>query len=95
MKDSFTEGSFVNPCKMDNERWSTSRSIKWDENDILGRGCEGTVVFSGHFDGKEVAVKRLLLTNLQLVERELEALLHFSHPRILQLYHVEKESPFL
>ncbi|XP_046635105.1 serine/threonine-protein kinase/endoribonuclease ire-1-like [Daphnia pulicaria] len=80
---------------MDNERWSTSRSIKWDENDILGRGCEGTVVFSGHFDGKEVAVKRLLLTNLQLVERELEALLHFSHPRILQLYHVEKESPFL
>lgn len=77
------------------ERWCNSRSIKWDESQILGRGCEGTVVFSGHFNGKPVAVKRILLTNTQQVKRELEALLHCSHPRILQLFYVEKEDPFL
>ncbi|KZS06963.1 Serine/threonine-protein kinase/endoribonuclease IRE2 [Daphnia magna] len=76
-------------------RWSTNRSIKWDEGNILGRGCEGTVVFAGHFNGQPVAVKRILLTNVQLVERELEALLHCKHPRILQLLHVEQEHPFL
>ncbi|KAI9565352.1 hypothetical protein GHT06_009144 [Daphnia sinensis] len=77
------------------KRWGNNRSIKWDETNILGRGCEGTVVFAGHFNGQPVAVKRILLTNVQLVERELEALLHCKHPRILQLLHVEQEHPFL
>ncbi|XP_057370166.1 serine/threonine-protein kinase/endoribonuclease IRE1-like [Daphnia carinata] len=76
-------------------RWSSTKSIKWDEADILGRGCEGTVVFAGHFNDEPVAVKRILLTNVQLVERELKALFHCRHPRILQLLHVEQEHPFL
>lgn len=77
------------------DRLNTGRSIKWDEQNILGRGCEGTVVFAGHFAGQPVAVKRILLTNVQLVEREREALIHCSHPRILKLLHVEEEPPFL
>ena len=78
------------------KRWSNSKSIKWDESQILGRGCEGTVVFSGHFNEQPVAVKRVLLTNnVQQVDRELEALLHLNHPRIVQLFHFEKEFPFL
>lgn len=75
---------------------SSSKSIKWDENDILGRGCQGTVVFAGHFNGQPVAVKRILLTNIQLVKRELDALLKCTdHPRILQLFHVEEDAQFL
>lgn len=76
--------------------WSSSKSIKWDETDILGRGCQGTVVFRGHFNSKPVAVKRILLTNIQLVKRELDALLDCSgHPHILQLFHVEQDTEFL
>lgn len=76
--------------------WSNSKSIKWDESNILGQGCQGTVVFSGHFDGQPVAVKRILLTNTQLVKRELNALVECSgHQHILQLYHVEHDAQFL
>ena len=72
-----------------------TKSLKWDESDILGHGSDGTVVFSGHFNGRPVAVKRVLLTNTQLVARELEALYQCSHPRIVQLLYVEKDEPFL
>lgn len=78
------------------ENLDSSQSIKWDESEILGRGCQGTVVFAGHFNRHPVAVKRILLTNTQLVQRELEALIDCrGHPRILHLYHVEKDSQFL
>lgn len=41
---------------------------------ILGHGSHGTVVFVGHLDGKEVAVKRTLLEFYDLSNREIKLL---------------------
>ena len=73
----------------------SSKSIKWDEEALLGRGCQGTVVHAGQFNGRQVAVKRILLHNAQLVQRELDALLSLRHPHIVKLYYVEKDTLFL
>ena len=72
-----------------------SRAIKWDEEALLGRGCQGTCVNTGHFNGRQVAVKRILLHNAQLVQREIDALLALRHPHIVKLYYVEKDQLFL
>ena len=71
------------------------KSIKWDEKDILGRGCMGTVVFRGHFNLQQVAVKRIQITNVQHIERELKTLQDCGHPRVLRLLHFEKDDQFL
>jgi serine/threonine-protein kinase/endoribonuclease IRE1 len=72
-----------------------AKSIKWNEEALLGRGCQGTVVYAGQFNGRQVAVKRILLHNAQLVQRELDALLSLRHPHIVELYYVEKDAHFL
>ena len=63
---------------------------------VLGRGCHGTIVFKGRYDGKEVAVKRIQMQNAQTeASREMDALLSCQHHRVLQLYKVEKDQNFL
>ncbi|KAK3753794.1 hypothetical protein QZH41_018451 [Actinostola sp. cb2023] len=38
--------------------------------DVIGRGCEGTVVYRGTFDGRDVAVKRILPECFSFADRE-------------------------
>ena len=49
-------------------------AIKYDENDILGQGCEGTFVFKGSFDDRMVAVKRVLKECIAISDREINIL---------------------
>lgn len=72
--------------------------IKVHLRDILGSGCEGTMVYKGEFEGRSVAVKRLMTKGpkqIELVEREV-ALLRESddHPNVIRYYCTEEDVAF-
>jgi len=67
-----------------------------EESQVLGRGCHGTIVFKGRYDGRDVAVKRIQMKNAQIeAGREREALLSCHHPHVLQLFKVEEDQNFM
>ena len=68
---------------------SSKRIIRSKE--VLGTGGFGTV-FKGTFHNKTVAVKRMLIE--QVDEREEEFLKKYPHPYILKLFHVEQDDNF-
>lgn len=45
-----------------------------DPEEVLGRGSNGTVVYFGRLDGRDIAVKRLDVCHWQLAEKEVHAL---------------------
>lgn len=44
--------------------------IEYNPEQVLGRGCDGTCVYRGKFDGRPVAVKRLLPNCFSFADRE-------------------------
>ena len=59
----------------------------------LGQGSSGTAVFPGTFDGRAVAVKRLVKTANSLAEKEIRHLVSSDeHPNVIR-YHGKEESP--
>lgn len=69
--------------------------IVFDPNVILGRGCEGTVVYKGRFDGREVAVKRVVADFFNLADREVHLLRESdSHPHVIRYFCMESDSQF-
>ncbi|KAK5952742.1 bifunctional endoribonuclease/protein kinase ire1 [Knufia fluminis] len=59
----------------------------------LGQGSSGTAVFPGTFDGRLVAVKRLVKTANSLAEKEIRHLVSSDeHPNVIR-YHGKEESP--
>ncbi|XP_044759488.1 serine/threonine-protein kinase/endoribonuclease IRE1 [Coccinella septempunctata] len=85
--------------------------VKYPENGILqigkitvqleeciGSGCDGTMVYKGEFEGRPVAVKRLMTKGpkqIELVEREV-ALLKESddHPNVIRYFCTEQDIGF-
>ncbi|XP_055329422.1 serine/threonine-protein kinase/endoribonuclease IRE2-like [Paramacrobiotus metropolitanus] len=69
--------------------------IHFDPTQLLGRGCDGTCVFKGQFDGRDVAVKRLLPDCFSFADREV-ALLKESdfHPNVIRYFATESDSQF-
>ena len=64
--------------------------VKNEEN-VLGRGGFATV-YKGKFNGRDVAVKRVLVEDINKNnDRELVALQNLVHPNIVVLYHSEDE----
>ncbi|KAF8361054.1 hypothetical protein PRIPAC_87977 [Pristionchus pacificus] len=55
--------------------WRTVGKIQYATKIELGSGSGGTIVFKGTYAEREVAVKRVLLQNVQLATREVDALL--------------------
>lgn len=69
--------------------------IIFDPNVILGRGCEGTVVYKGRFDGREVAVKRVVSDFFNLADREVHLLRESdTHPHVIRYFCMEADSQF-
>lgn len=65
-------------------------------NKVLGYGSSGTVVFEGKFQGRPVAVKRMLLDFCDLAEREIELLTESdNHGNIIRYYCSETTEKFL
>lgn len=64
-------------------------------DEILGHGCEGTIVFKGKFDNRDVAVKRLLPGCFSLADREVELLRESDqHPNVVRYFCTETDSQF-
>jgi serine/threonine protein kinase len=65
--------------------------IKLDNQVRLGRGDFGSV-FSGTFQGRKVAIRRIELIDAS--DNEVEALQQLDHPNIIKFIHVECNNDF-
>ncbi|KAK3608719.1 hypothetical protein CHS0354_038162 [Potamilus streckersoni] len=70
--------------------------IYYKKEDILGHGCNGTIVFRGKFDKRDVAVKRLLKEYFSLAEQEVKLLRESDqHPNVIRYFWMEEDIHFL
>ena len=61
--------------------------IIFNPKDVLGHGCEGTFVYRGTFDGRDVAVKRILPECFDLADREVQLLRESDqHPNVIRYF---------
>ncbi|XP_065159273.1 serine/threonine-protein kinase/endoribonuclease IRE1 [Atheta coriaria] len=69
--------------------------ISFNKCQLLGKGCEGTFVYRGEFEGRRVAVKRLLPECFDFADREV-ALLRESdaHPNVVRYFCTEQDQQF-
>ncbi|XP_033737119.1 serine/threonine-protein kinase/endoribonuclease IRE1-like [Pecten maximus] len=69
--------------------------IAFNPNDVLGHGCEGTFVYRGRFDNRDVAIKRLLPECFTFADREVELLRESDqHPNVIRYFSMEADSQF-
>ncbi|NXF34315.1 ERN1 endoribonuclease, partial [Nyctibius bracteatus] len=69
--------------------------VSFNPKDVLGHGAGGTFVFRGQFDGRNVAVKRLLPECFHLVDREVQLLRESDeHPNVVRYFCTEKDKQF-
>uniref|UniRef100_A0A8D0GYV6 non-specific serine/threonine protein kinase n=1 Tax=Sphenodon punctatus TaxID=8508 RepID=A0A8D0GYV6_SPHPU len=69
--------------------------VSFSPQDVLGHGAGGTFVFRGQFDGRNVAVKRLLPECFHLVDREVQLLRESDeHPNVVRYFCTEKDKQF-
>ncbi|XP_071671280.1 serine/threonine-protein kinase/endoribonuclease IRE2 isoform X3 [Patagioenas fasciata] len=69
--------------------------ISFNPKDVLGHGAGGTFVFRGQFDGRNVAVKRLLPECFHLVDREVRLLRESDeHPHVVRYFCTERDKQF-
>ena len=52
-----------------------SGNLSMDEGALLGYGSNGTMVFKGLWDGHQVAVKRMHIAFVEMVDAEMKVLL--------------------
>lgn len=75
--------------------WMKVGKLQYNPLEILGRGCEGTVVYRGKFDGRDVAVKRVVSEFVRLVDREADLLRESdTHPNVIRYFCMESDSQF-
>ncbi|XP_011874492.1 PREDICTED: serine/threonine-protein kinase/endoribonuclease IRE1-like [Vollenhovia emeryi] len=69
--------------------------VTFDTRQVLGKGCDGTLVYKGEFDGRAIAVKRLLPDCFTLADREV-ALLRESdaHANVVRYFCTEQDRMF-
>ncbi|KAI9557852.1 hypothetical protein GHT06_014602 [Daphnia sinensis] len=67
------------------------QQITFERSAELGEGAYGTV-FLGEFEGRQVAVKRVLLSKFN--KNEEEFMRKLDHPNIIKLYHSESDHDF-
>ncbi|XP_061849455.1 serine/threonine-protein kinase/endoribonuclease IRE2 isoform X2 [Colius striatus] len=69
--------------------------VSFNPKDVLGHGAGGTFVFRGWFEGRNVAVKRLLPECFHLVDREVQLLRESDeHPHVVRYFCTEKDKQF-
>uniref|UniRef100_A0A8V5FN56 Serine/threonine-protein kinase/endoribonuclease IRE1 n=1 Tax=Melopsittacus undulatus TaxID=13146 RepID=A0A8V5FN56_MELUD len=69
--------------------------VSFNPKDVLGHGAGGTFVFRGRFEGRNVAVKRLLPECFHLVDREVRLLRESDeHPHVVRYFCTERDRQF-
>ncbi|KAJ8001333.1 hypothetical protein DPEC_G00168450 [Dallia pectoralis] len=69
--------------------------ISFSTSEVLGHGTAGTFVFRGHFDGRRVAVKRILPECFDFAEREVQLLRESDeHPNVIRYFCTERDKLF-
>ncbi|MBN3274169.1 ERN1 endoribonuclease, partial [Polyodon spathula] len=69
--------------------------ISFKPKDVLGHGAEGTFVFRGRFDDRNVAVKRILPECFDFADREVQLLRESDeHPNVIRYFCTEKDKQF-
>ncbi|KAL3830529.1 hypothetical protein ACJIZ3_019331 [Penstemon smallii] len=65
-------------------------------NKEIAKGSNGTIVLEGHYDGRPVAVKRLVRTHHDVAVKEIQNLIASDqHPNIVRWYGVEYDRDFI
>ncbi|KAF4127006.1 hypothetical protein GMORB2_0744 [Geosmithia morbida] len=71
-------------------------NIEVDTDVQLGSGSNGTLVFAGKFDGREVAVKRMLIHFYDIASQETKLLRESDdHPNVIRYYSQQAQDGFL
>lgn len=65
-----------------------------DKENVLGFGANGTIVYSGLFQNREMAIKRIIAHNAELAKQEMEILMKLDHPNIIKFYYYEEQKYF-
>ncbi|XP_076846149.1 serine/threonine-protein kinase/endoribonuclease IRE1 [Brachyhypopomus gauderio] len=84
-------------CHSDNEETEVVSvgKISFSPSEVLGHGTAGTFVFRGHFDGRRVAVKRILPECVDFAEREVRLLRESDeHPNVIRYFCTERDRQF-
>lgn len=69
--------------------------ICFKPNEVIGKGCEGTFVFKGTFEQRNVAVKRLLPECFTLADREVTLLRESdTHENVVRYFCTEQDRQF-
>ncbi|XP_053153299.1 serine/threonine-protein kinase/endoribonuclease IRE1 isoform X1 [Hemicordylus capensis] len=69
--------------------------ISFNPKDMLGHGAEGTIVYRGTFDNRDVAVKRILPECFSFADREVQLLRESDeHPNVIRYFCTEKDRQF-
>ena len=75
-----------------------SGNLSMDEGALLGYGSNGTMVFKGLWDGHQVAVKRMHIAFVEMVDAEMKVLLDLGadwHPNLLRYYGKDEDENFV
>ena len=65
-------------------------------NTEIAKGCNGTIVLEGIYEGRPVAVKRLVLAHNDVAFKEIQNLIASDqHPNIVRWYGVEYDQDFV
>uniref|UniRef100_A0A8C5JDN5 Serine/threonine-protein kinase/endoribonuclease IRE1 n=1 Tax=Junco hyemalis TaxID=40217 RepID=A0A8C5JDN5_JUNHY len=69
--------------------------ISFNPKDVLGHGAEGTIVYRGSFDNRDVAVKRILPECFSFADREVRLLRESDeHPNVIRYFCTERDRQF-
>ncbi|KAL2163572.1 hypothetical protein VTH06DRAFT_5630 [Thermothelomyces fergusii] len=71
-------------------------SLEVNEAEQLGTGSNGTIVFAGKWDGRDVAVKRMLVQFNEIASHETRLLRESDdHPNVIRYYAQQERASFL
>ncbi|KAK2817283.1 hypothetical protein Q5P01_025474 [Channa striata] len=83
------------PTEEDNNEEVLVGKISFSSSEVLGHGTAGTFVFRGKFDGRHVAVKRILPECVEVAEREVQLLRESdTHPNVIRYFCTERDRLF-
>lgn len=71
-------------------------ALEVDTDKLIGTGSNGTMVFKGKFDGREVAVKRMLIQFFDIALQETRLLRESDdHPNVIRYFAQQQSAGFL